>query len=197
MPKYHSIYLASKSPRRRELLTQIGVHYRLLSVDVDEVRSNDETPEQYVCRLSYDKAIAGCAIADDSPVLGADTIVVLRDEVLEKPVSQEHGMQMLMSLSGRTHQVLTAVTVALGKRYETQVVASDVTFREISYQEAQEYWNTGEPQDKAGGYGVQGMGAIFVERIEGSYSAVVGLPLFETSELLKAWDISLWNSGDR
>lgn len=186
-----SIYLASQSPRRRELLDQIGVSYQVVSVDVEERQSMGEAPSDYVQRLSLDKAMAGAQVYDDQPVLGADTIVVLGHEVLEKPVSQEEGMAMLLRLSGNTHQVMTAVSLVFQGRHQTCINKTLVRFRTISEQEACEYWLTGEPKDKAGGYGIQGLGGVFVEAIEGSYSSVVGLPLFETSALLAAFGISV------
>ncbi|MFT6102308.1 MAG: septum formation protein [Candidatus Endobugula sp.] len=181
------IYLASQSPRRRELLEQIGVEYQTLTVDVEEQRSDNESPTEYVQRLSLDKAKAGALLKQDHPVLGADTIVVLNDTVLEKPQSEVHGIEMLLRLSGNTHQVMTAVTVVYGERCETRVNVTSVRFRPLSEQEARQYWLSGEPKDKAGGYGIQGKAAVFVEEIQGSYSSVVGLPLFETANLLETF----------
>lgn len=179
------VYLASQSPRRRELLSQMGVDYGVLSVDVEECRCEGETPSAYVRRLSVDKAQAGAAVKPSCPVLGADTIVVLNEQVLEKPSSEEQGVAMLQQLSGHTHEVMTAVTVVCGDIVETRVNTTSVRFRPISVEEARTYWQTGEPQDKAGGYAIQGRGAVFVEEIQGSYSCVVGLPIFETAELLE------------
>jgi septum formation protein len=179
-----SIYLASQSPRRRELLAQIGVAYRVLNVDVEECRQQGETPENYVQRLSLEKAKAGAGLVDDKPVLGADTIVVLDGDVLEKPQSEVDAVQMLLRLSGNTHQVITAVSVVFEGRSHTLINTTLVSFRAISEEEARRYYLTGEPQDKAGAYGIQGFGAVFVEHINGSYSSVVGLPLFEAAQLL-------------
>ncbi len=186
-----SIYLASQSPRRRELLDQIGVAYEVLKVDVVEERQYDETPAEYVQRLAYDKAFAGSRLQSDKPVLGADTIVVLHGKVLEKPFSQQEAVDMLLMLSSQTHQVMTAVSLVANGDVQTVLTTTEVSFRGISRTEAEQYWHTGEPQDKAGGYGIQGIGAIFVERINGSYSAVVGLPLLEVSRLLMKVGIRL------
>jgi septum formation protein len=183
-----AIYLASQSPRRRELLEQIGVTFDVISVQVDEVRG-DETPVDYVHRLSRDKAMAGVALFNDRPVLGADTIVVLGEQVLEKPYSREQGIEMLLTLSGQTHQVMTAVSLCLAERYETRCSISSVTFRVISEAEAAAYWVTGEPADKAGGYGIQGKGGVFVRQIQGSYSGIVGLPVYETEQLLRLFGV--------
>ena len=179
-----AIYLALQSPRRRELLEQIGVRFDLLPVDAEECRQQEETAKDYVKRLSLDKALAGAKIASDRPVLGADTIVVLGSEVLEKPISEEDSVAMLLAFSGVTHQVMTAVSVVYGNQQMTRLSTTSVSFRHISEVEARRYWQSGEPQDKAGGYGIQGLGAVFVERIEGSYSGVVGLPLFGTADRL-------------
>lgn len=180
-----SIYLASQSPRRRELLDQIGVAYQVVSVDVEEARADDEVAADYVQRLSLDKALAGANIYVDKPVLGADTIVVLEGDVLEKPISQEHAVAMLLRLSGNTHQVMTAISIVFQDKCYTRMNTTSVRFRPITEQEARQYWLTGEPKDKAGGYGIQGFGAVFVETISGSYSSVVGLPLYETASLLR------------
>jgi septum formation protein len=186
-----SIYLASQSPRRRELLDQIGVAYQVVSVEVEECRQEGELAADYVQRLSLDKAQAGANVYDDKPVLGADTIVVLEGDVLEKPDSEAHAVSMLLRLSGCTHQVMTAVSLVFQGKKATCMNTTSVRFRPISAQEARQYWLTGEPKDKAGGYGIQGVGAVFVESILGSYSSVVGLPLFETATLLRDFDITV------
>lgn len=179
-----SLYLASGSPRRQELLTQLGLPFERLNAAVEERQQPGEQPVEYVCRLSQQKAEAGVAIAlQDIPVLGADTLVVLDDEVLEKPRDAAHARQMLMRLSAKTHQVITAVTLADRQRHLTCHVVTWVTFRQLSEQEISDYIASGEPMDKAGAYGIQGKGGCFVRRIEGSYYAVVGLPLVETGEL--------------
>ena len=180
------LYLASASPRRRELLTQLGVAFALLRVDVEEVRRPDEPAETYVRRLAADKALAGLqACAGQLPVLGADTIVVLDGDVLEKPRDQQDAARMMRLLSGRTHQVMTAIAVASASGISQRLVVTDVTFRALDEAEIAAYWQTGEPADKAGGYGIQGIGGKFVSHLAGSYSAVVGLPLLETDLLLR------------
>jgi septum formation protein len=190
----NAIYLASQSPRRRELLEQIGVSYDVLSVNVEECQQSSEAATDYVQRLSLEKALAGAALVSDRPVLGADTIVVLGDDVLEKPLSEDHAVAMLLRLSGHTHQVMTAVSLVFQAQQRTCINVTSVTFRVISDAEARRYWLSGEPKDKAGAYGIQGLGAVFVEHIEGSYSSVVGLPLFETSALLADFGVSMWSS---
>lgn len=180
-----SLYLASGSPRRRELLTQLGLQFERLITDVEEQRQPEEAAEVYVRRLALDKARAGVAAApQDLPVLGADTIVVLNCEVLEKPRDAAHAAQMLSQLSGQTHQVMTAVALADSARELDCLVTTDVTFRNITAEEISHYIASGEPMDKAGAYGIQGLGGNFVRKINGSYHAVVGLPLVETNELL-------------
>jgi septum formation protein len=185
----HDIYLASASPRRRELLEQIGVRYRLLQVDVPEVPQPGEVPEMYVLRVALEKARAGRAAltADDNmPVLGADTEVVIDGEVLGKPAGREDALAMLARLSGREHQVMSAVAlIGTDGEEQSRLSVSSVRFRIVSRAEAEAYWQSGEPRDKAGGYAIQGLGALFIERLEGSYSGVMGLPLFETAELLE------------
>lgn len=178
------LVLASGSPRRKELLSHLGYDFSIICTDVEEQQSNDESAKQYVARLSQDKALAGVALAPDSVVVGSDTIVVVDGIVLEKPADLSHAKQMLMQLSDRSHQVMTAVTVANKEKKKTVVVTTDVWFKRLSEEEIEQYWHTGEPCDKAGSYGIQGIGGRFVTRIEGSYHAVVGLPLFETDQLL-------------
>jgi len=180
------IYLASQSPRRRKLLEQIGICHQLVPAPVDETPYPGEAPAEYVIRLALAKADAGwLAIGQrpSRPVLAADTAVVVDDKILGKPIGQEMALAMLQRLSGRSHKVLTGVALVQGKRY-SRLSVSRVTFRRISTQEAQAYWASGEPADKAGGYAIQGKGALFVTRLEGSYSGVMGLPLLETGELL-------------
>ncbi|MGB1298981.1 MAG: Maf family protein [Psychrobium sp.] len=182
-----SIYLASQSPRRRELLEQINISYELLSASIDETPLDNEAAANYVKRLAVEKARAGQTVAtEDKPVLGADTIVVLDDKLLGKPRDKEDAISTLMALSGRQHQVMTAVALVQGDKVVCDVVTTAVTFRTISEQEALNYWHSGEPKDKAGGYGIQGLGAQFVEKIDGCYFAVVGLPLMKTQQLLTA-----------
>lgn len=187
------IYLASASPRRRELLEQIGVRYRLLCVDIPEQPGAGESPEEFVLRLALEKARAGRELLKSGdnypdtggPVLGADTVVVLDGDILGKPGDREHALAMLSHLSGRTHQVLTGVALVGSAGDESsRLSVSRVSFRNITLDEIESYWESGEPADKAGGYAIQGLAAAFIERLEGSYSGVMGLPLFETAELL-------------
>ena len=192
------MYLASASPRRKDLLQQIGVRFEQLSVAVDETPGPDEAALDYVCRLAQSKAEAGFSLLSQSNkplafVLGSDTSVVLDQRILGKPQHQQDAVDMLLALSGRCHQVITAVALVHGPETWLGHGLAEVKFCQISEQQAVDYWHSGEPQDKAGGYAIQGLGAVFVERISGSYSAVVGLPLFETAELLKQANIAIWN----
>ncbi|HBV40748.1 MAG TPA: septum formation inhibitor Maf [Erwinia sp.] len=180
-----SLYLASGSPRRHELLTQLGLRFARLSTQVEERQQPGEAAETYVRRLALEKAQAGVAVAEqDLPVLGADTIVVLNNEVLEKPADEAAAAVMLSKLSGQTHQVMTAVALADRQRQLACMVVTDVTFRLLGEEDIAAYIASGEPMDKAGAYGIQGLGGNFVRKINGSYHAVVGLPLVETAELL-------------
>ncbi|MCC4799523.1 septum formation inhibitor Maf [Enterovibrio norvegicus] len=179
------VYLASASPRRKELLEQLSVSFSILRVDVEEQRQPHEEAADYVRRLSIDKAKAGVdAAPTDLPVLGADTIVVCDGTVLEKPQNLDDSRRMLRQLSDRQHQVMTAVTFADRNQTLTTLVTTHVWFKALSDEEITAYWQSGEPADKAGSYGIQGLGGRFVTRIDGSYHAVVGLPLFETDALL-------------
>jgi septum formation protein len=188
-----TIHLASRSPRRLQLLRQIGIRPRVMAADLDESLLPGESPEAYVRRLAVNKAqYAYNALPPErrGPVFGADTAVVAAGRVLGKPQDREHAVEMLLSLSGRTHRVLTGVALVDGAvRY--RLSDSRVSFRPIDEAEARAYWDTGEPADKAGGYGIQGLGAVFVEGLEGSYSGVMGLPLYETAELLSEAGITL------
>ena len=192
-----ALFLASASPRRRELLAQIGVPFSLVSVSVDETPSPTESPEAYVERVARDKALAGLvSLGDrDGCVLGADTSVVLDQHILGKPADRADGLAMLAALSGRTHRVMPAVALASRSACEVRVVISEVTFRTIDEAEAERYWDSGEPADKAGGYAIQGWGAVFVSQLHGSYSAVVGLPLCETAQLIDAFGLPRWTKG--
>tara|TARA_R110000868_G_scaffold38263_6_gene134172 strand:- start:14250 stop:14840 length:591 start_codon:yes stop_codon:yes gene_type:complete len=190
------LLLASASPRRRELLAQIGVPTTRLVCQVDEQVEPGEVPSVYVERVTRDKVRAGVAVAPSGAVvLAADTAVVLNQQILGKPRDRAHALAMLAALSGREHQVLTAVAVACEERVEVQLVVTQVRFRIITPAESEAYWASGEPAGKAGAYGIQGLGAIFVEHINGSYSAVVGLPLAETAALLDRFGISCWQPG--
>lgn len=189
------LYLASGSPRRRELLAQIGVPFTPLTAPIDETPLVGETPVAYVERLAQAKAAAGIAQTQGpGVVLGADTAVVLDGRILGKPESREHALAMLADLAGREHQVLTAVALNDGQRCLSVCVASAVRFRPITNAEAARYWASGEPLDKAGGYAIQGLGAVFVTGLAGSYSAVVGLPLSETADLLGQFGIACWQA---
>ena len=190
-----TLYLASGSPRRRELLTQIAVPFLTQIAPIDENALPGESPIAYVERLARAKAQAGlAALAEtaDVVVLGADTAVVLDGRILGKPADRDDALATLSALSGRTHQVLTAVALVSRERLESRVVTSQVTFRPLSQAEIEAYWASGEPQDKAGCYGIQGLAAVFVSQLHGSYSAVVGLPLCETAALLAEFAIPCW-----
>ena len=187
------LYLASASPRRRVLLQQLGLGFRVLQVDIDETPLAGESPQVYVRRLALAKARAGRDAAEcgeSHPVLGADTSVVMDGVMLGKPRDRAQGIEMLQRLSGHSHEVLTAVALA-GTREAVRVSTSRVTFRTLDRAECEAYWDTGEPCDKAGGYAIQGRAAAFISRLEGSYSGVVGLPLYETALLLKEFDINI------
>lgn len=194
-----SIYLASKSPRRRELLEQIGVSHQVINADVTEVPRTHESPSDYVQRLAREKAEAGWACVQQlqlgaKPVLGADTIVVINNEILEKPQDAEHAAIMLRKLAGADHQVMTAVAMIMEEKCNVKLSVTDVVFRALGEDEIAAYWQTGEPRDKAGGYAIQGLGAVFVQQIRGSYTGVVGLPIEQTVALLEEFAIPYWQS---
>jgi septum formation protein len=179
------IYLASASPRRKELLSQLGIDFVQFSVDADESQLTDELPSAYVERLARLKAQTGVQQGYvDRPVLGSDTVVVLGNQSLVKPVDYNDFYNTLTRLSGNTHQVLTGIAFADETHVLSTVVSTDVTFKRLTDDEINTYWESGEPQDKAGGYGIQGLGGRFVTHISGSYFSVVGLPLYETEKLL-------------
>ena len=178
------LHLASASPRRMEILNTLGLSFSFAGVDIDEQRLEGETANAMVLRLAEAKARA--AEVDASfIVLGADTAVVLGDDIFGKPRDREQALDMLQRLSGRAHSVLTGVAIAFGQDIRTALSTTEVRFREIGPDEALAYWQSGEPCDKAGAYAIQGRGGIFVEAISGSYSGVVGLPVFETAQLLR------------
>ena len=180
------IYLASTSPRRRELIRLLNVQCETLSPCIDEIRRDGEPAADYVVRLAREKAQAGVALAaEERPVIGSDTIVVLGGDILEKPRDAAHAFAMLSALSGCTHQVMTAVAVSDRFRTLSTLIVTDVTFRRLSDDEINEYIQTGEPMDKAGAYG------RYVRKIIGSYHAVVGLPLVETEQLIKRYTDTL------
>ncbi len=190
--KHPTLHLASGSPRRRELLDQIGVAYEVVRVGMDETPLPNEAPAEYVIRLAIAKAEAGRQVREDAiPVLGADTAVVLDDEILGKPMDREGAVAMLMRLSGREHQVMSGVALLFGEKPEARLSVSNVEFDHFDEATARAYVATGEPLDKAGGYGIQGRGALLVRHLRGSYSGVMGLPLFETAQLLELAGFSL------
>ncbi len=180
------LLLASASPRRKELLNQLGVHFSQKSVEIDETPFARESANDYVMRMAQEKADAAWSIwgEQDLAVLASDTTVLLDEEILGKPTDFQHFQSIMHKLSGRKHQVLSSVVVRTEQKIKSAVSETHVFFCGLKDSDVEWYWNTGEPQDKAGGYGIQGLGARFVRRIEGSYTGVVGLPLFETAEIL-------------
>jgi septum formation protein len=186
------VCLASVSPRRRELLEQIGVPHVLARPDVDEAVLPGERAADYVVRMARCKAHAVRSHGTGLPVLAADTIVVIDGHIHGKPANEEQGIATLARLSGRTHQVLTAVALAAATEVSHRLSTSEVRFRHLTRAECLAYWRTGEPRDKAGGYAVQGRGAVFIEHLSGSYSGVMGLPLYETAQLLAAAGVPCW-----
>ena len=186
------VCLASVSPRRRELLAQIGVPHAVVGAHIDETAHSGELPRDYVLRMARQKALAVRERGERLPVLAADTTVVLDDVIYGKPRDRSDGIAMLQRLSARTHEVLTAVAVADARGVDLRLSVSAVRFRGLTPEECAAYWDTGEPRDKAGGYAVQGAAAVFIESLSGSYSGVMGLPLFETAELLRAAGVGYW-----
>jgi len=186
------VYLASGSPRRRDLLRQIGVPYRIVEIAVDEAVLPGEVAMNYVTRLAVAKAQAGWKKNPDAPVLAADTTVVLGGKILAKPCNRSDAAAMLRELSGQTHRVLTAIALSTSSGTLQRISCSEVVFRRINVAEADLYWDTTEPQDKAGGYAIQGYAAVFIESLRGSYSGVMGLPLFETAQLLDEVGVPRW-----
>lgn len=186
-----TLLLASASPRRAELLGQIGVKFTQAGVDLDESALTNESPKAQVLRLAAEKANTAWQQSERKAqvVLASDTMVVLDNKALGKPLNAEHAIAMLHSLSGRRHDVMTSVSVRDATRQKTICVVTQVEFGPLSNSQIIEYWATGEPADKAGAYGIQGIGGQFVKSINGSYSAVVGLPLFETVQLLKEFEV--------
>jgi len=185
---FPSIYLASQSPRRRELLTQMGVQFSTLSVEVDESPLANETTLDYVQRVALAKAQAGLASlnnVDKRPVLGSDTSVVVDDDILGKPRDEHHGAEMLKKLSNRNHQVITSVAIVTNTQVWTSTSISTVSFAALSDDDIAWYIATQEGVDKAGGYAVQGLAALFIDNIEGSYSGIMGLPIRQTGLLLR------------
>lgn len=190
-PVSPQITLASASPRRRELLDQIKVSYEVLPVNIDESHQAGETAEQFVKRLAMEKAQAGYEKIPLRPALGSDTIVVLGQKILGKPENRQMGLEMLAMLSGKRHQVMTAVAIYSGEIQQCVLSTSEVEFTALNLQQLEDYWETGESVDKAGAYAIQGQAARFIKNIKGSYSGIMGLPLFETAELLKLSGVEL------
>ena len=183
--------LASGSPQRADLLHSVGFKFLIEPADIDESITPGEEPRDYVGRMARSKATHAYT---DLAVLGADTIVLVDGEVLGKPVDRGQAISFIDTLSGREHEVVTAVAISLRGRVEIAVVGAKVHFRNLKSGEASRYWDTGEPFDKAGGYGLQGVGGIFVEKVIGSYSAVIGLPLVETEGLLSSFGVDTWRN---
>jgi septum formation protein len=178
------IILASASPRRSELLKQIGISHRIMAVDIDETPFANESPLAYVERVAAEKSAACQALLNDNlPVLSADTSVICDGEIMGKPIDLEHAISMLSRLSGRSHQVYSAVSLR-GDNHWQALSISQVKFKPLSNEEIVAYWQTGEPCDKAGAYAIQGLASTFIESITGSFSGVMGLPLYETAQLL-------------
>ncbi|WP_417513552.1 Maf family protein [Marinobacter sp.] len=186
------IILASASPRRAELLEQIGVAFSVQPAHIDETPGMAEMPGDYVERLAREKALAIAASFPHGLVIGSDTSVVLDNVILGKPSDEREARTMLAELSARTHQVMTAIALMHGGRCESRLVTTEVTFRRLQESEIAAYVATGEPMDKAGSYGIQGLGGIFVKELKGSYSAVVGLPLQETAAMLADAGCPVW-----
>lgn len=195
MPR--SLVLASQSPRRRELLIQIGLEFEVEPAVIDERPRSGEAPRDYVLRMAREKAdTVATRVSSGTIVLGSDTSVVLGSTILGKPSGMDEAVEHLMALSDRTHQVMTAIAVA-GAYQAERLVVSDVTFKSLTEEECLAYCATGESMDKAGSYGIQGFGAVFVSHLAGSYSAVMGLPLFETAQLLGEAGVDVWARAPR
>lgn len=198
MTKDIELYLASQSPRRRELLTQVGIAFDVIAVDIDESAKSNESAEEYVLRLAKEKALTGWDSEKEKilPVLGSDTAVVIKGKILGKPENSTDAKRMLALLSGNKHQVMTAVSLAVQSEDPAQaelssiISVSDVTFKVLSTAEIEQYISSGECDDKAGSYAIQGLAAAFITHLSGSYSGVMGLPLYETIELLNKAGIS-------
>ncbi|MCW9699173.1 Maf family protein [Avibacterium sp. 20-129] len=204
MSKQPQLYLASQSPRRLQLLQQLGLEVEIFNADIDETPNADELPVDYVRRMAQEKNHAACQQLEKRanflphlPILSADTSVVCDGEILGKPQDEAQAVQMLSLLSGKTHQVLTAVCVSLPNQIHSLVQTSQVTFSSLTKQDILAYIATGEPMDKAGAYGIQGLGGLFISRIDGSFSGVMGLPVFETAQLLRQVGISLFASSEK
>jgi septum formation protein len=195
--KQNRLILASASPRRSELLLQLGLEFEVAPADIDESRRAGESAEAFVVRLAVDKARAiACMPGNERAlVIGSDTEVVVKGEALGKPANADQAVAMLSRLSGREHQVMSAVALVADGGIDTRLSISQVRFRKLAPNEIEAYWATGEPAGKAGAYAVQGLAAVFIERLEGSYSGVMGLPLFETADLLEKAGLGVLGSG--
>ena len=198
----NQIYLASRSPRRRQLLKQVGISFEMRPVNIDEMMEKGETPADYVCRMARAKAEQGWLSLMQRklplrPLLAADTVVVLRGKIIGKPDSLAHGRKMLSSLSGQTHKVLTAVAVISKDKIQESLSTTTIRFRDISQSEIANYLNGTESHDRAGSYAMQGRAAIFIIKISGSHSGALGLPIFETAQLLEKFNIEILRQVDK
>lgn len=192
------LYLASRSPRRRELLARLGLDFAVLELDVPELRLTTEDAQAYVCRVAHDKALAGLSSLADQPdalVLGCDTEVVLADMVFGKPRDKADAVSMLQRLSGIQHQVISAVSLVSASRQDRAVSVSTVRFAPLPEAVIQRYVDSGESFGKAGGYAIQGLAEAFVERLDGSYSGVMGLPMRHTAQLLAGYRLGPLTAG--
>ena len=188
------IILASSSPRRESILRDIGIRFIKCPADIDESVLPGEKPDKYVRRMAEAKAKKIANQKKHKTVLGADTIVLIDGRILGKPKNREQALRYITLLSNRTHSVLTSVALVRRDRCKSIVARAEVTFRKISKREAILYWETGEPRDKAGGYGIQGVGGIFIDRIEGGHGTVIGLPVLETEKLLRLFNVETWRN---
>ena len=187
-----TIILASASPRRAELLKQLGLDFNVIPADIDESVHEGEVATDYVQRMAIEKGqVIRQQCQPSDLIISADTAVCINQQILGKPENEEDGIQMLATLSGCVHTVLTAVVVSQSEYLGYSLSESMVTFRTLTREEIKRYWQTGEPRDKAGAYAIQGLGAIFVKNLQGSFSGVMGLPLYETAQLLKEARVSL------
>ena len=198
----NQIYLASRSPRRRQLLKQIGVNFEMRPVSIDETLEKGEAPADYVCRMARAKAEQGWLSLMQRklplrPLLAADTVVVFRGKIIGKPDNLAHGRKMLSTLSGQTHKVLTAVAVVAKDKIQESLSTTTIRFRDISQSEITSYLNGTESHDRAGSYAMQGRAAIFIIKISGSYSGALGLPIFETAQLLEKFNIKILHKVDK
>lgn len=193
MTEHPQVYLASNSPRRQELLNQMGVSFTVIPQFVEEKQIPNESPEGFVARLAMEKASDGLKRLENYhiPVLGSDTAVVLNEKILGKPQNKIQAIDMLLGLSGQTHQVMTAVALKNQQQSHVAVSISAVSFSKLSREMCENYWRTGEPVDKAGSYAIQGKAAVFINNINGSYSGVMGLPIYETSNLLRQFGVQI------